>query len=734
MRRIRFVPACLVILLSACNKPVVDKPGLGSDLMGQVQICLSADANNEIVDVKSSSVEEVSVDDFWIEIFTSGKKRIYCEKYVDAKDDVINLNVGDYRLLAKHGDTLGVGFDHAFYMADKSFTVEHKKGNTVEAVAKLSNVKAKVNFGEKITNTNYFADCYVLLKNPRIKTPLKFVKNETRPGYIPAGNLVLEVYAKIGDKYWYWPVPAKEYSPNDFVTFNVDAYERSGSLGITIRIDDSLVDMEEVIELPADQAYPADIPVLSTKRFVDGNYTILEYAEPDSDLEVSVNAEGVIKSFVVEVQSEALDVPASFDLLNLDDETEVKLENAGFVWFLNSARTLGVLDFESVASYIAKNMPYDETKDTKESSFTITVTDSFDREASETVRITWEVGAKSTVSVSDYNIWGSRIVEPAVTFTKGDPYDSELQYSIDGVNWTNLGEPVSVNGNTAVYRTATGLTPGTPCQFRVSYKGFFPRGRGSFVTEEPQQLGNSGFENWFDDTHSYNRGDRAWYRPWAADAADKWWDVNSKKTLLPEVSVSYQEFKCVPTVYKSTDASQGSYSAQLLTTAVGTNADGTSTTSWFGKESKAAGEIFIGTSDANGNHASEGHAFQSRPTSLSFSYKYLPYPADDIFHIYVSVFAEDGEKIAEANSTTARADGSFTLPVNASSGWTRTTVPLKLNYSVLNKKAAKIYVCFRTTEKADADVTHKKQSISVIGSERGYVGSILYLDDLKLNY
>ncbi len=735
MRRIGFIQACLVILLSACTKTGMDKPGSGSAATGQVQICLSADANNEVVGVRSSSVEEVSVDDFWIEIFTSSKTRIYCKKYSETKDAVLNLNTGEYRLLAKYGDTLGVGFNHAFYMADKNFTVEQKKGNTVEAVAKLSNVKAKVNFGEKITNTNYFADCYVLLKNTRIKTPLKFLKNETRPGYIPAGDLVLEVYAKIGDSYWYWPVPAKEYFPNDFITFNVEAYERSGDLGITIKIDDSLTDMElETIELPADQAHPTDLPLITPQAFTNGNYTIVEDAESDSDLEVSVSADAGMTSFVVEVQSEALDVPASFDLLNLDDATKTKLENAGFVWHVTKNKNLGVVDFESVASYIAKNMPYDETKDTKESVFKITITDKYDRTASETVKITWEVSAKSTVSAVDYNIWGSRIVNPTVTFTKGDPSESELQYSVDGTSWTSLGKPVSVSGNTAVYNTATGLTPGAACQFRVVYKGFFPRGKGSIVTEAPQQLGNSGFENWFDDTHTYNRGDRAWYRPWAQDSGDKWWDVNSKKTLLPDVSTAYQHFKCVPTVYKSADAAQGSFSAQLLTTAVGTNADETSTTSWFGKESKAAGEIFIGTSDANGNHASEGHAFSSRPASLSFSYKYLPYPADDMFHVYVSVFAADGTKIGEANSTAARADGSFTLPVNASSGWARTTVPLPITYTVHDKKAAKIYVCIRTTEKADSAVEYKKQNISVIGSEKGYVGSILYLDDLKLNY
>ncbi len=740
MRRLRLIPACLVILLSACQKQFVEIPEPVPGQTGRLVISLSADADNEIVDVKSSSEEEIPVDDFWIEIFTSEKTRIYCKKYAEAKNQAINLNEGDYRLLAKHGDTLGVGFDHAFYMAEKEFTVEARRDNTVQTVAKLSNVKAKVVFGEKISNANFFEDCYVLLKNPRVKTPLKFQKDETRPGYIPAGDLVLEVYAKVDGTWMYYPVPAKAYSPNDFVTFTVDAYERFGELTVTIKIDDTLEDVElETIEIPTHQAYPVNPPTITVRNFTSGKYTIVEDQKADPGLEMNINAEGSIKSIVIQAKSDAMSQLSSFDLMNLDNATGDKVEKAGFVWFTNKDKTLGVIDFEAVAAYIAKNMPYDKTKDVRTSSFTVTVTDAYDKTAVETVTIDWEVAAKSTVSAIDYNIWATKIVDPSVTFTKGNPEYSVLEYSQDGTEWDSLGGPVSISGSTAVFNTATGLEPGKACQFRVVYKGIYPRGEGSYTTEAAQQLGNAGFEEWETQDHSYKRSGstrtRPWYRPWAKGATDTWWDVNSKKTLLTDVSTQYQEYKVVPTVYYSDDVMNGSgYSAQLLTTAVGTNANGSSITAWFGEGYTAAGELFIGKSDASGNHAEEGHAFSSRPASLSFSYKYQPCN-DDIFFIDMYLLAADGEVIAKANSTDARNEGTFILPVNASSAWARTTDPLKFEYSVFNKKAAKIYICFRTSEKSDANVEYKTgQTIDVIGNTKGHVGSILWLDDLQLNY
>ncbi len=732
MRRFRFIPACLVFLLAACNEQLLE-PGLNPAETGEVRVSLSADTRHEIIGVKSSSEEEIPVDDFWVEIFTSGKTRIYCKKYAEAKADVLNLNTGDYRLLAKHGDSLGVGFNHAFYMADETFTVEAKKGNSVSATAKLSNVKAKVEFGDNIVNSNFYGDCYALLKNSskKVKSALKFKKDETRAGYIPAGELTLEVYAKIDGELKYYSFEPATYAPNDFVTFKVEAGHREGDLLITIKVDNTVNVTEETVEIPAEQAYPADAPVLTVKSFdSEGNYNVVEGMENiDADLEIEVKAEGVMQSMVLDIPSDyiaAPGLPASIDLLNVDKETEELLDNAGFVWFANKSRTLGVVDFEGVAAAMA-NAKCDGSFDEKSSSFTLTVTDENGKTNVETVNIKWEIGMKSSVSVEDYDVWATKIVNPTVTFTKGDPKDAILKYRQNDGEWASVGRPVSISGNTAVFPAVTGLEPGTPCQFMVAFKDrFFPRGEGAATTETAAQLGNSGFEEWTTQVHNYktkliwtSNVKRDWYRPWA-NQNDSWWDVNSQKTLVDETSPEYQWGKCVPTVYYSTDKVVGSYSAQLISTCVcwGANDWGIGT----GNQIKAAGEIFIGTSDADGNHASEGHAFPSRPSSLTFQYKYVQHQ-DDQFHVYMYVADSEGNIIASKD---------FVGGTATEGGWTNMTIPF--DYTVFNKKAAKIYVCFRSTELADADIKYEKKNITVLGEGKGYVGSQLFLDDLVLNY
>ena len=357
MRQLRFLPAFLMLLLSACSDRFSDsRPDCPEGGTGDVVITLDADIRNENINVKSASGEEIPVDDFWVEIFNSKSKRLYCEKYAEAKDDVINLNTGDYRLLAKHGDSLGVGFDKPFYMADVAFAVEARKDNSVSAVAKLANVKVKVIFGENLSNTEFYGDCFAIVRNSdrKVKSELKFRKDETRAGYIPAGELILEVYAKIGDSYKYYPVEAKSYSPNDFVTFEIDADVRSGDVTVALTIDDSVEVLEKTVVIPADSALPAAEPVMSMDGFDNEGavYMSSGTAPKIDELDIDINAPAELSSLMLEINSDCLasgGVPSTVDLLN-PGTALTALKKAGFVWYVTTSSTVAVVDFKSVAA------------------------------------------------------------------------------------------------------------------------------------------------------------------------------------------------------------------------------------------------------------------------------------------------------------------------------------------------------------------------------------------------
>ena len=128
MRRTRFIPALLVLLLSACNQQLIE-----TQLPeGEVTINLSADERVEIVSAKSGT-ELPDVGDFWVEIYNSEMVKFKKEKYSDIAGKTLSMNAGTFTLVASHGDPLGVGFDKPYYKAETTFTVEPQKRANVEA-------------------------------------------------------------------------------------------------------------------------------------------------------------------------------------------------------------------------------------------------------------------------------------------------------------------------------------------------------------------------------------------------------------------------------------------------------------------------------------------------------------------------------------------------------------------------------------------------------------------------
>ncbi|MCM1177823.1 MAG: DUF4493 domain-containing protein [Clostridium sp.] len=691
---------------------------------GEVVVSLSSDFHN--VTLKSVE-EEVDLDNFWIEIFNSRKIRLYSQQYSSAKDAVIKLNTGEYRLLAKLGDSLGVGFDKPFYMADEPFTVHGQTKETVNAVARLANVKAAVTYGENIANF-YPEGYYAVIRHDTIKgKSLKFLQTETRAGYIPAGKLVLEVYAKIDGSWRYFAAPAEEYSPNDFVTFKVDVDpDIKGSLMLNIKVDNSVETIEKNVEISPD-ALSAEAPYIVAAEF-DGNdsYYIYEGAESVSadNVSFSYSAKAGIQSCVLEIESEylaGLGVPASVDFASLSDASV--LEKAGFFWA--SSTTVGVIDLSGILSGIARNSVY-ESKDTPAAKFTLTVTDSRGKEAQQTAYIKLYPDAKASVDIADYNVWARKIVEPGVSVQKGNMDKFTLEYSVDGASW-NAVDRASASASNLGFATVTGLNADTEYKFRAVYDGWFIASDVFMArTEAAAQVGNAGFEEWTTESFAYKvtaQSGRSvdWYLPWTNGGTDQWWAVNSKKTMRDECSgtalgigsnFNYKNFPAV-SYYDG-----NSRAAQLATVCTGKSATSTSPGSISVKT--AAGEIWIGTATDGGDHETNGHAFASRPAKLSFWYQYLPYSGES-FNMYVELKDAEGNVIASGEITDGQEESAGKV------------IDIPLAYSATDRKAASIYMCFKSST-ASSPSWQRANIVMPGGNEAALVGSILRIDDIELIY
>ena len=728
MRRLRFIPALLVIL-SACSERIIEQTPPASGEVGTLTIDLSNDMQTENIGTKADADEPV-LDDFRVAIYKAADKmRLYNDSYANTVGREIKLNAGDYRLVAQHGDTLGCGFNKAYYLADKAFTI-NAGVNTVEAVAKLANVKLAVNYHETI-KTNY-SDYYAVVRHNTLKgKSVKFSKNETRSGYIPGGEVVLEVYAVVDDEGTekYFKTEPLTYAPNDFVTFTITTDNREGSLVIDITVDTGTEDKTETIEIPA-TTVPQEAPSITLAGF-DGAGNAHEFVEGQDVAGhsgmASFIARGSLAHCYLTTDSDwlaAKGVPAEVDFANLDAATKGILRSVGFVWDeeMATSRTFSYVDFTDVITNMMASVKA-EADDAVIADFSLKVVDTVGKEAEENFRIT-SGGVKVTLDVKDHNVWAAKVVDPVVTITKGVPSLVDFQYSTDGFTWTDIELLPSMNGYTLSYGTVP-AAPNTTYHVRAIYNGNenCKSAVRTITTEAALQLGNSGFEDYqlvqtqFKPMAAINSYTRNWYQPYASGESDPWWACNSLQSMPDgHYQLAGKEWvRNFPSSGYTKDRHSGQKAALLYNVNVGNyNTAGVASGTTY------EGEIWIGTADGDGNHASEGHVFVSRPSRLTFYYKYAPTDGDKFF-VDAWVKAADGTVIATLQETAGTAADTWTQYSRA------------FEYKVFDKKAASIYVRFSSCY-GDGNVDTGTSFDLGDETVKAHAGSFFKIDDIELIY
>ena len=733
-----FLPCVLLLgLLTGCT---AERPGSdGVPHEGAVRLFLS----QESPDTKSNLDDLPSLDDFEVEIYNARALRLYRDTYAQAKDATIKLNAGDFRLVAHHGDTLGAGFDKPYFLAQKEFTVHGFAENggepdQVEATARLANVRMKVVQGSNL-NTSY-KDAYVVVRHAHYtKKQVKFVRNESRYGYIPGGNLYLEVYAQLFNDEWkYYKSEPAEYLPNDNVTFNVDAAGRDGALTVNISVDRSVETF--TVEQPiGEEALPAREPYFVFNGDKDGTYAYscnngFTKTVNDAILTLSAGASTRISSVTLHTESAFTSLP-DVDLVTVDGANRQALLDAGLDWMAGSASNLGYVDFSGlVNNMIASGAAASAT-------FTLTLTDGVGQQVNGTFSVNVQPFA-ATVNIPDGNIWAWKMtgITATVTGVEEVPADATLglQWSTDGSNWSSEKAAVSVSGNTVQFGDISGLAPATAYRFRVVPMHLTDRASATvatFTTEAALQVGNSDFESYTQQTSKTTHykyypitiGTADWTITWwqlYSSVSTAWWGVNSPRTIEDEtVPQLNQDMKTYPTVALISSGAYSGKSVMIATIYTSTMA----VDNWLGAGThhNYYGEIFLGTANnsrqENWAKTQDGHAFTSRPSALSFMHRFSP-KGGTPFYAEVTVLDAQNQVIGSG------------VKNDTSSGvtaWTRCTVPI--TYSVTNKKAAKLRISLRSSREGNED-WEQTNVTTVSGSHTIFLGNALYVDNVELLY
>ena len=415
-------------------------------------------------------------------------------------------------------------------------------------------------------------------------------------------------------------------------------------------------------------------------------------------------------------------VSGTVDFANLSSDAAIALRNAGFEWDYNmfESRTFSFIDLSNLIKAIMNDTKAEKT-DKKIAKFSLRVVDGVGKELSDEFSIVSR-GVSLSLEIKSSNVRARRIDSPLVAFTNGLPALTTLEYSIDGIIWSELAANGNVSENEIDYGKVV-CNPSTTYHIRAIYNANtnIVSNVVTITTEAAAQVANAGFEDYqlvqtqFQ-TNIGGKYTRNWYLPYASGEPDPWWACNSRASM-PNKHNAGAGYWCknFPSSGYVKDCHSGSKAALVFSVNVDAwNTDNTAV------GATTEGELWIGTADDSGNRTSEGHSFTSRPDRLTFHYKYAPHDQEK-FYVYSWIKDSEGNIIASTEETSGPAADEWTMH------------SMTYNYSTLDKKAASIFILFRSCN-GDGSVSTKKSF--ELGEEKvtAHAGSMFKIDDIELIY
>jgi hypothetical protein len=330
--------------------------------------------------------------------------------------------------------------------------------------------------------------------------------------------------------------------------------------------------------------------------------------------------------------------------------------------------------------------------------------------------------APVTVSYEDNNIWATKATVNGTIVNAEQAGSAKLAYRKQGAtSWTSL--ETTTNG-TALSASITGLEANTTYELVALNGTKVAAAKTTFTTEAATQLPNSDMETWYNSATGSN-----YVVSYLGSSTDTVWGTNNPMTTSQGSDYAY----CRSSGTISTSDAHNGTAALIRTVGWGSGNNAVAEGQYLltpkckyidpgllhlGSSRTSRASDLIATTDLT-----TGMSFSTRPSSLSFWYKYTAKNSSD--HGVAEVYVYDA-------SDNIIASGAADL--EAASSYAEKTVALTYTS---NAKAAKIYVKFLSTYSSSfLSLSTSNMSYPPYGnlSDGMYLGSQLYLDDLSLNY
>lgn len=733
---------CLVmlsLLTLSCNRADMEEGHIGKS---GFLVTLTDDVRVESRSTPAELEDPLNTDFDLKIIRTSTGETVYDGKF---KEDLIQASAGFYQVTASFGTNPVLAVDAPYYEGTVT-EVEVRKDTPAQVLVpcKVANALLSVDYGESIAKV--YDSYYVTVAVGEVSREIR----NKESAYFRAGSVV---------NVWFHGTPKGESEERTFellhegLTAPLEAGEHailnlSIEAGVNVSVEKVEVKMVTVGETVPVEYMPK--PKLEAEGFSNNELTFAETEKKAASVHLK------LASPLQELKMRFHFEDAQFASLNDQDyllsEDKAALEKALGIILPDVNATDATIDFSNLIAKMQTNagattrnvIELDAQANNRWSSESMDIEEQNSQNKAFTLICN---KPEFSVVVEDKNCWSREFTINEVNVTAGDAetIKKNLVYQyFDGSDWKECSTRESVKGRTQQFIQRAEEISSKVYKVRALYRGVIASAEAEATLETPEQLPNSGMEEW--NTENYSKSFYCFY-PWM-DKGECHWDTNNLYTTRHRhnssdlVKVNYNGFHAVSYVLGRGNIG---LAAELRSTANGRG--NTILPEWLGggvkDQNKVAGELFLGDckvnitgNDIDGNDSYEREKsalFSNRPTALKFWYKYVPYNLD-AWSVHIELLDESKKVIVQKDFTSSEAKGD----------WTEAIVTWNEDYneSVIYAKCKYIYVIFSSTINAGANMPYREitqtfyidNGNSSLTFSPAYVGSVLTIDDISLVY
>lgn len=684
--------------------------------------------------------------DFDLKIIrTSTGETVYDGKF---KEDLIQASAGFYQVTASFGTNPVLDVDAPYYEGTVT-EVEVRKDTPAQVLVpcKVANALLSVVYGESIAKVYDFY--YVTVAVGEESREIR----DNESAYFRAGSVV---------NVWFHGTPKGESEERTFellhegLTVPLEAGEHA-ILNLSIEAGVSVsVEKVEVKTTTVSETIPVEYmpkPKLEAEGFLNNELTFAETEKKAASVHLK------LASPLQELKMRFHFEDAQFASLNDQDyllsKDKAALENALGITLPDVNATDATIDFSNLIAKMQTNagattrnvIELDAQANNRWSSESMDIEEQNSQNKAFTLICN---KPEFSVVVEDKNCWSREFTINEVNVTAGDAetIKKNLVYQyFDGSDWKECSTRESVKGRTQQFIQRAEEISSKVYKVRALYRGVIASAEDEATLEIPEQLPNSGMEEWsFTESSSNNNGNegnifnpRYTYIPiYKLNSNLPFWETNNSYTTRYNNKTFGRAYNCFPAVSYVSGRNNGK-AAELRNTAAGRGNTKLSEHTEL-DINKVAGELFVGDIDIvqggtdaipDGDHYTiqKGKEFNLRPTALHFWYKYAPYNMDT-WKATLELLDENRNVIISKTIQSSETKNEFTEAV----------IPLDYQDSEIYAKCKYIYVVFSSTINTGSalqyntvDYTLWKDDSQVTFSHT-YVGSILTIDDISLVY